>query len=55
MKVAGELERSIKHRVEFDVKILNHSPVYFQYEVVKKSVTVFVGRQDNRVEYEAHL
>ena len=55
LKVAGELERNIKPRVEFDVKILNYSPVYFQYEVVKNGVAAYVKDQDKRVEYEAHL
>jgi predicted nucleotidyltransferase len=55
LKVAGELERNIKPRVEFDVKILNYSPVYFQYEAVKNGVAAYVKDQDKRVEYEAHL
>jgi uncharacterized protein len=55
LKVAGELERNIKPRVEFDVKILNYSPIYFQYEVVKNGVVAYVKDQDKRVEYEAHL
>ena len=55
LKVAGELERNIKPRVEFDVKILNYSPIYFQYEVVKNGVAAYVKDQDKRVEYEAHL
>jgi uncharacterized protein len=55
LKVAGELERKIKPRVQFDVKILNYSPVYFQYEVVKNGVVAYVKDQDKRVEYEAHL
>jgi predicted nucleotidyltransferase len=55
LKVAGELEQCIKPRIEFDVKILNYSPVYFQYEVVKAGVAVFVRDLEKRVEYEAHL
>jgi predicted nucleotidyltransferase len=55
LKVAGELERKIKPRVQFDVKILNNSPIYFQYEVVKNGVAAYVKDQDKRVEYEAHL
>ena len=55
LKVAGELERNIKPRVEFDVKILNYSPIYFQYEAVKNGVAAYVKDQDIRVEYEAHL
>jgi predicted nucleotidyltransferase len=55
LKVAGELERKIKPRVQFDVKILNYSPIYFQYEVVKNGVAAYVKDQDKRVDYEAHL
>jgi len=55
LKVAGELERNINPRIQFDVKILNYSPVYFQYETVKTGKAVFVRDQDKRVEYEAHL
>ncbi len=55
LKVARELERKIKPRVLFDVKILNNSPIYFQYEVVKNGVAAYVKDQDKRVEYEAHL
>jgi predicted nucleotidyltransferase len=55
LKVAGELERNIKPRVQFDVKILNYSPVYFQYEVVKNGVAAYIKDQEKRVEYEAHL
>lgn len=55
LKVAGELERNINPRVQFDVKILNYSPIYFQYEVVKNGVAAYVKDQGKRVEYEAHL
>lgn len=55
LKVAGELERNIKPRVQFDVKILNYSPIYFQYEAVKNGLVAYVKNQDKRVEYEAHL
>ena len=48
LKVAGELERKIKPRVQFDVKILNYSPVYFQYEVVKNGVVAYVKDQNQR-------
>src|SRR5574341_515090 len=40
MEVARELEKEIKPRFEFDVKILNYSPVEFQHEVLKKGKVV---------------
>jgi len=53
MMVARELERQIKPRFEFDVKILNHSPIEFQYEVLKKDKAVFSRDRTENVEYES--
>jgi len=53
MMVARELERQIKPRFEFDVKILNHSPIEFQYEVLKKGKAVFLRDRTENVEYES--
>ena len=53
MMVARELERRIKLRFEFDVKILNHSPIEFQYEVLKKGKAVFLRDRTENVEYES--
>jgi len=36
LKVAGELERQIKPRFEFEVKVLNISPPEFQFKVIRK-------------------
>lgn len=55
LRLAGELERSMKPRREFDVKILNSSPVYFQYEVVRTGVLVFERDREARAVYESHL
>lgn len=55
MKVARELERGIKPRVEFDVKIQNYSPIEFQYEVLKKGKVVFLRDRTKKVEYEYEL
>jgi len=55
MKVARELERKIKPRLEFDVKILNHSPIEFQHEVLKKGRVVFSRNEDKRIEFESRL
>ncbi len=55
MKVAKELEREIKPRFEFDVKILNYCPVEFQHEVLKESQIVFLRDENRRIEYESKL
>ena len=53
MQVARELERQIKPRFEFDVKVLNHSPIEFQYEVLKGGKAVFLRDIAENVEYES--
>ena len=52
MKVARELEQRINPRFEFDVKILNHSPIGFQYEVLKNGEAVFLRDRTENIEYE---
>jgi len=53
MMVARELERQIMPRFEFDVKIPNHAPIEFQYEVLKKGKAVFLRDRTENVEYES--
>jgi len=53
MQVARELERQIKPMFEFDVKIPNHAPIEFQYEVLKKGKAVFLRDRTENVEYES--
>ncbi len=55
MRIARELEKGIKPRFEFDVKILNYSPVEFQHEVLKKGMVIFKRDENRRIEYEAAL
>ncbi len=55
MEMARELEKEIKPRFEFDVKILNYSPVEFQHEVIKKGKVVFLRDENKRIEYESKL
>ncbi|MGB9929336.1 MAG: type VII toxin-antitoxin system MntA family adenylyltransferase antitoxin [Methanosarcina sp.] len=52
LKVAGELERQIKPRFEFDVKSLNSAPVEFQFEVIKKGKVIFSRNESRRVNFE---
>ncbi|MFZ2472324.1 MAG: nucleotidyltransferase domain-containing protein [Methanothrix sp.] len=53
--VARSLEQAILPRVDFDVRILNYAPAYFQYEVIRKGIIVLERDQKRRVDYEAHL
>ena len=52
LRVAGELERQIRPRFEFDVKILNSSPIEFQFEVIKKGQVLFSRDESRRIDYE---
>jgi predicted nucleotidyltransferase len=52
LKVAGELERQVKPRFEFDIKILNNAPVEFQFEVIKKGSVIFSRDETRKVDYE---
>ncbi|MGC8816492.1 MAG: type VII toxin-antitoxin system MntA family adenylyltransferase antitoxin [Candidatus Hadarchaeum sp.] len=53
MKVAGALETALGHKFEFDVKVLNFSPIYFQHEVIRDGKLLFCRDETKRVEYEA--
>ena len=55
MRVGRELEKNIKPRYEVDVKILNLSPLDFQYQVIKKGEPVFIRDELKRVRYEAEV
>jgi len=55
LKVAGELERQIKPRFEFDVKILNNSPIELQFEVIKKGHVIFSRDESSRIDYESEV
>jgi predicted nucleotidyltransferase len=54
-KVARSLEQGIHPRVDFDVRILNYAPPYFQYDVISKGIVVLERDRERRVDYEAHL
>ncbi len=55
LKIERELEKAIKPRCEFDVKILNYAPISFQYEVIKTGKVVFSKDGAKRIRYEAHI
>jgi len=52
MRIAGELEREFGHRYQFDVKVLNSSPLYFQHEVIKTGRPVYSRDEKVRTAYE---
>lgn len=56
LKLASELERSVAPpRLDFDLKILNLTPIYFQYEVVKKGTLVFSRSEVESVQCEVRV
>jgi predicted nucleotidyltransferase len=55
LKVSGELERQVKPRFEFDVKILNNSPIELQFEVIKKGHVIFSRDESSRIDYESEV
>lgn len=54
-RIARALVHGAESRVDFDVRILNHAPVYFQYEVIGKGILVLERDREERVDFEAHL
>ena len=55
MRLALGIEKALDYEFELDVKVLNHSPVYFQHEVVKRGRLIFCRDETKRVRYEARL
>ncbi|MHC1610422.1 MAG: type VII toxin-antitoxin system MntA family adenylyltransferase antitoxin [Candidatus Methanospirareceae archaeon] len=55
LKIGRELEKVIRPRCEFDVKILNYAPILFQYEVIKTGKVVFSRDEVDRIRYEAKV
>jgi uncharacterized protein len=55
VSLARSLEQAVHPRVDFDVRILNYAPVYFQYEVIGKGIVVMERDREKRVDYEAGL
>jgi predicted nucleotidyltransferase len=54
-RIARALDRGVEPRVDFDVRILNHAPAYFQYGVISKGIVVLERDREGRVDFEAHL
>jgi len=55
MKVGRKIEKDMEYCYEFDVRVLNFSPIQFQYEVIKKGKLIFSREERIPVRYEAHL
>ncbi len=55
MRVARELENALGYKFEFDVKVLNSSPIYFQHEVIKGGKLIFCTDEARRVRYESSV
>ena len=55
MRVGTDVEKAIQPRYEADVKILNGSPIAFQFEVIKKGRLVYVRSEVNRIRYVARV
>ena len=55
LKVGRELEKAIEPRCAFDVKVLNHAPIAFQYEVIKTGKVVFSKDKAKQIGYEAEV
>ena len=53
--VGRKLEEAIKPRYEFDVKILNHAPLSFQYGVIKTGEIAFSRDEVKRIRYETKV
>lgn len=52
-QLAAELERNIKPRHEFDVKVFSQCPISFQYTVIRTGKVVFCRDRVKLVRYEA--
>ena len=46
------MERQIKPRFEFDVRVLNIASVEFQFEVIKTGCVIFSRDKSKRVDFE---
>jgi hypothetical protein len=55
MTVARELEKEFNYKYEFDIKILNETPIYFQYEVIRNGKMIYTKDEIIRIKYESEL
>lgn len=55
LRMGTAIEKAIKPRFEVDVRILNSSPIGFQYQVIKKGKLIFCRSEVTRINYEADV
>ncbi|MEL7662718.1 MAG: nucleotidyltransferase domain-containing protein [Methanosarcina mazei] len=55
LKAVDELGRHIKPRFEFNVKILNNSPIKLHFEVIKKGHIIFSRDESSRIDFESEV
>ena len=55
MRIAGEIEDRLSPRVPCDVRILNGSPVEYQYEVIRTGRIVFCRNEEQKIDYETDI
>lgn len=54
-RVADLLGTALGFRYECDVRVINHEPVWFQYEVISSGRVVFVRDEDDRIDFETRV
>ena len=52
MEVGRSVEKSLNFKKTIDIKVLNNSPIYFQFEVISKGVLLFSKGEKERIMYE---
>lgn len=52
MNLAKIFERKLDYKWEFDIKILNSTPIYFQHSVIKNGELLFYRNELERINYE---
>ena len=55
MRIARALEKTLNFKWELDVKVLNHAPIYFQFEVVKQGLLLYSHDENERISYEENV
>jgi len=49
------LENEFGFLYEFDVRILNDEPAWFQYEVIRSGIPLFIRNDDDRIDFETRV
>jgi len=54
-RVADSLGTVLAFRHECDVRVINHEPVWFQYEVISSGRALYVRDEDDRIDFETRV